>query len=150
MFGGTVDSEGRSRLGATLIAVAGTLLGALVGAVITPLVTKWKEEEARKQKSKQRAYEDFAALIVLPDEFRETRKYFDQLGRAIAAMDLYATVDVRARALATYNLALQRDEHEEGSEEYQRITANLERIRREFIEEARKDLGFPPIKFPAE
>jgi DNA-binding NarL/FixJ family response regulator len=106
------------------------------------------EANARRQESKQRVYEEFAALALLPPGFHETSEetseHFEKLARTLGGMDLYASVPVRARARAAYDLELQRDAHEEGSEEYQNLTERLDTVRSEFIEEARKELGFPP------
>ena len=126
----------------SLIAVAGTLAGTLGGATLNHFLSKQKEAEARKQESKQRAYEEFAALTLLPNRFHETSEHFEQLARALAGMDLYGAIEVRRAAKRTYNLELERDEHEEGTEEYQRLDAALETARAAFIDAARKELGF--------
>jgi hypothetical protein len=135
------------RLGATeivaLMGVAGTLLGTLGGATLNHFLSKWKEDEARKRESKQRAYEEFAALTLLPNRFHETSEHFEQLAGALAGMDLYGALDVRRTAKRTYHLELERDEHQEGSEEYQRLDAALESSRAAFVAAARKELGFP-------
>jgi hypothetical protein len=127
-----------------LIAVAGSLIGALGGATLIHFLSKWKEREARKHEAKQRAYEEFAALGFLPNRFHETDEHFEQLAKALAAMSLYGASDVLKAAKHAYNLELERDECQEGTEEYQRIDAKLESARRKFTDAARKELGFPP------
>jgi hypothetical protein len=145
------------------IGVAGIITGvvvgvvvALAGAVTNYFLTKWRDErqwqredEVRKQESKQRAYEEFTALTLLPDRFHETDEHFEQLARALAGIDLYAAPDVRRAAKRAYNLELERDKHteeveEEVSEEYKKLAADLEKARGEFKNAARKELGFHP------
>ncbi len=120
--------------------MAGTLIGTLVGALLNHFLSKWKEAETRKQETKQRAYEAFAALGFLPDRFYETDEHFEQLARVLAGMELYATSDVRRAAKRVYSLELERDEHEAGSEEYERVVAELELARTTFLVAARKEL----------
>jgi hypothetical protein len=151
--GGGGCSEGRFHLGTTeiiaLIAVGGTLIGTLGGAILNHFLSKGKEDEARKWESKQRAYEEFTALTLLPDRFHETDEHFEQLARALAGIDLYAAPDVRRAAKRAYNLELERDKHteeseEEEAEEYKKLDADLEKARGEFKNAARKELGFHP------
>jgi hypothetical protein len=117
------------------IVVAGIITGvvvgvvvALAGAVTNYFLTKWRddrhwqrEDEVRKQESKQRAYEEFAALIFLPDRFHETSEHYEQLAWALARMDLYGAPDVRSAAKRAYNLELERDEHQEDLEKYEKL-----------------------------
>jgi hypothetical protein len=118
----------------------GALLGTLGGAVLNHFLARRKEAETRKQESKQRAYEAFAALSFLPDGFYETDEHFEQLARALAGMELYVALDVREAAKRMYNLELKRDPLEEGSEEYKRVDAELESARSRFLDAARKEL----------
>ena len=128
-------------VGSTLI---GTLGGTLGGVILNHFLSKWKEEGARKRESRQRAHEEFTALTFLPDGFHETsEEHFEQLARALAGIDLYATPDVRRTAKRAYNLELERDEHPEEAEEYKKLGAELEIARGEFRSAARKGLGFP-------
>ncbi len=134
--------------------ITGVVVGvvvALAGALTNYFLTKWRDErhwqredEVRKQESKQRAYEEFAALTFLPDRFHETSEHYEQLAWALARMDLYGAPDVRSAAKRAYNLELKRDEHPEESEEYKELDADLEKARGEFKNAARKELGFPP------
>jgi hypothetical protein len=134
--------------------ITGVVVGvvvALAGAVTNYFLTKWRDErhwqredEVRKQESKQRAYEEFAALIFLPDRFHETSEHYEQLAWALARMDLYGAPDVRSAAKRAYNLELERDEHREDSEEYQKLDAELDSARVAFRDAARKELRFHP------
>jgi hypothetical protein len=127
-----------------LIAVGGTLIGTLGGTFGGVILSKWKEEDARKRESTQRAYEEFTTLTFLPDGYHETREeHVDQLARALAGIELYATADVRRTAKRAYNMELERDEHPEESEEYKDLDAQLETARGEFRSAAREGLGFP-------
>jgi methylthioribose-1-phosphate isomerase len=137
--------------------VAGIITGVVVGVVVAVagavtnyFLTKWRdarhwqrEDEVRKQESKQRAYEDFTALTFLPDRFHETSEqseHYEQLAAALARMDLYGAPDIREAAKRAYNLEVQRDEHEEESEEYERLGAELDTARGEFRNAARNEL----------
>ena len=130
--------------------ITGVVVGvvvALAGAVTNYFLTKrrderhWqREDEVRKQESKQRAYEEFAALIFLPDRFHETSEHYEQLAWALARMDLYGAPDVRSAAKRAYNLELERDEHQEDSEEYQKLDAELESAQVAFRDAARTEL----------
>jgi methylthioribose-1-phosphate isomerase len=139
------------------IGVAGIITGVVVGVVVAVagavtnyFLAKWRDErhwqredEVRKQESKQRAYEDFTALTFLPDRFHETSEqseHYEQLAAALARMDLYGAPDVREAAKRAYNLEVQRDEHEEESEEYERLGAQLDTARVAFRDAARKEL----------
>jgi hypothetical protein len=140
------------------IGVAGIITGVVVGVVVAVagavtnyFLAKWRDErhwqredEVRKQESKQRAYEEFTALIFLPDRFHETSEHYEQLAWALARMDLYGAPDVRSAAKRAYNLELKRDEHQEDSEEYQKLDAELESARVAFRDAARKELGVHP------
>jgi hypothetical protein len=94
------------RLGATevvalivaLTGVVGTLSGTLGGAILHYFLAKRKEDEARKRESRQRAYEEFATLTLLPDRFHQAYEHFGPLARALAGMDLYGTLNVRRAA----------------------------------------------------
>ena len=146
-------AEGVRGIGVAAI-ITGVVVGvvvALAGAVTNYFLTKWRDErhwqredEVRKQESKQRAYEEFTALTLLPDRFHETDEHFEQLARALAGIDLYAAPDVRRAAQRAYNLELERDKHTEESEEYKKLDADLEKARGEFKNAARKELGFHP------
>jgi hypothetical protein len=138
------------------IEVAGIITGVVVGvavavagAVTNYFLTKrrderhWqREDEVRKQESKQRAYEEFTALIFRQDMFHEneTSEHYEQLAWALARMDLYGAPDVRSAAKRAYNLELERDKRQEDSEEYQKLDAELESARVAFRDAARKEL----------
>jgi hypothetical protein len=134
--------------------ITGVVIGVVVavaGAVTNYFLTKWRDErhwhredEVRKQESKQHAYEEFTALTFLPDRFHETDEHFLHLARALAGVDLHAAPAVREAAQRAYNLELKRDEHEEESEEYKRLAAELESAQGEFRDAARKELRFHP------
>ena len=133
--------------------ITGVVVGVVVavaGAVTNYFLTKWRdtrhwqrEDEVRKQESKQRAYEDFTALTFLPDRFHETSEqseHYEQLAAALARMDLYGAPDVRCAAKRAYNLELERDKHQEDSEEYQKLDAELESAQVAFRDAARTEL----------
>ena len=138
------------------IGVAGLITGVVVGvvvavagAVMNYFLTKgrderhWqREDEVRKQESKQRAYEEFTALIFLQDMFHEneTSEHYEHLAWALARMDLYGVPDVHCAAKRAYNLELERDKHQEDSEEYQKLDAELEAARVAFRDAARTEL----------
>ena len=142
-------AEGVRGIGVAAI-ITGVVVGvvvALAGAVTNYFLTKrrderhWqREDEVRKQESKQRAYEEFASLVFLPDRFHETSEHYEQLAWALARMDLYGAPDVRSAAKRAYNLELERDEHQEDSEEYQKLDAELESAQVAFRDAARTEL----------
>ena len=123
-----------------LMALAGALF--IVGAAQPDLALA--QQGKAKQESKQHAYEEFTALTFLPDRFHETDEHFLHLARALAGVDLHAAPAVREAAQRAYNLELKRDEHEEESEEYKRLAAELESAQGEFRDAARKELRFHP------
>jgi hypothetical protein len=139
------------------IEVAGIITGVVVGVVValTGAVTNYfltkrrderhwqREDEVRKQESKQRAYEEFTRLTFLPPEFHDTSEHYEKLASALTGVELYAAPAVREAAKLAYNLELKRDEHEEESEEYKRLDADLDKAQGEFRNAARKELGFP-------
>ena len=132
--------------------ITGVVVGvvvALAGAVTNYFLTKrrderhWqREDEVRKQESKQRAYEEFTKLTFLPPGFHETSEHYEKLASALAGVELYAAPAVREAAKRSYNLELKRDEHEEESEEYKGLDADLEKAQGEFRNAARKEVGF--------
>jgi hypothetical protein len=133
--------------------ITGVVVGVVVavaGAVANYFLTKWRDErhwqredEVRKQESRKRAYEEFTALTFLPDRFHDTteaEEHYEKLASALAGVELYATPAVREAAQHAYNLELKRDEHDEESEEYKRLDAELDTARRKFRSAARKEL----------
>jgi hypothetical protein len=144
--GGGGCSEGRSDVGTTeiiaLLAVLGTLVGTLGGAVLNHFLAKQKEDDARKRETKQEVYEEYAALALLPDRFFDADQHPEQYARALARMDLYGAPKVRRPARRMFDLELERNKKQRGSDEYERVNTRLEVARREYIAAAREELGY--------
>jgi hypothetical protein len=126
-----------------LIGVLGTLAGTIVGTALNYVLTKRREDETRRRGTKQQAYEEYAALALLPDRFFDEDQHPEQYVRALSRMDLYGGGKVRKAARRMFDLALERNNKQPGSSEYESLTAQIELARTEFLDAAREELGYP-------
>lgn len=125
-----------------LIGVLGTLIGTLGGAILNYVLSKWKEDESRRQDTKQQVYEEYAAMALLPNRFFDLDKHPEQHARVYAKMDLYGASEVRLAAKQMFNLETSRVDKPEDSEEYKQLTEAMESARSDFIKAVRDELGY--------